>query len=122
MKNRGEGKRMASSSGEWFLAIFPSYIYMRISTHLARISWMRMSTHLARILWMRMSTHLARILWMRMSTHLVHIVDAYEYASRSYIVDAYEYASRSYLVLWGIKRWDGTAVPFLPPPSSTPPQ
>ncbi len=23
MKNRGEGKRMASSSGEWFLAIFP---------------------------------------------------------------------------------------------------
>ena len=23
VKNRGEGKRMASSSGEWFLAIFP---------------------------------------------------------------------------------------------------
>jgi hypothetical protein len=23
VKNRGEGKRMTSSSGEWFLAIFP---------------------------------------------------------------------------------------------------
>ncbi len=27
MKNRGEGKRMASSSGEWFLAIFPNKIH-----------------------------------------------------------------------------------------------
>jgi hypothetical protein len=24
VKNRGEGKRIASSSGEWFLAIFPT--------------------------------------------------------------------------------------------------
>jgi hypothetical protein len=27
VKNRGEGKRMASSSDEWFLAIFPIKIF-----------------------------------------------------------------------------------------------
>ncbi len=35
---------------------------------------------------MRISTHLARISWMGMSTHLARIVDAYEYASCSYLV------------------------------------
>ncbi len=62
---------------------------MRISTHLACISWMRMSMHLARISWMRMSTHLARISWMRMSTHLTRI---------SWM------RMSMHLVLWGIKR------------------
>ncbi len=67
---------------------FCSYIYMRISTHLARISWMHMSTHLACISWMRMSTHLARISWMHMSTHLARILWM---------------GMSTHLVLWGIK-------------------